>query len=320
MVSGFTTKLTSFVGGPKGGGGNGGGSHTATPTYTKSAKPHKRVWNFQTLKKTRPHCKEKIGDESSSTPYEASRTQKNKMNCKKKLAMVKLLPQETGQKILAKIWWWWWWGMRMLPKRVVWLIFGSTHKFFFKNSQVEKKKLAEMGRQPPPSRNRWQSSSTRTERRYLPHPRRKKRERRWWFSVAAKTANEEEEEEEEEAWRETKELKRWRRLWTGAFLIMDEWVNGWNLIDPGLSSSPSFLPSLSYADKETFFGSFQSKGMKNLPWMFSHLLWWCWWAFLIMDEWMNEWNLLGQGQIFLGSFPSKGPDLTVHSHLMLSQC
>jgi len=77
-----------YRGAKKGGKKNGGGSHTATPTYTKSAKPH---------------CKEKIGDESSSTPYEASRTQKNKMNCKKKLAMVKPLPQETGQKILAKI-------------------------------------------------------------------------------------------------------------------------------------------------------------------------------------------------------------------------
>jgi hypothetical protein len=84
----------------------------------------------------------------------------------------------------------------------------------------------------------------------------------------------------------------------------------------------------------------------------SHLWSWCccWWAFFIMDEWVkhNHWPrtfiiifspqqqkpfLIFQKkisyevphpkrgwQIFLGSFPSKVPDLMVHSHLMLSLC
>jgi hypothetical protein len=68
----------------------------------------------------------------------------------------------------------------MLPKRVVWLIFGSTPKKINKNLTSSKEEaFCRDGETTTTQQKQMTKLFCSNRRRYLPHPRRKKRERRW---------------------------------------------------------------------------------------------------------------------------------------------
>ncbi len=86
-----------------------------------------------------------------------------------------------------------------------------------------------------------------------------------------------------------------------------------------ISSLPSFLPSFSYGRQRDVLWKFPIQGDDKPSLDDSHLLWWCWWAFLIMDEWMNETYLAKDSLIIIiyhlsSSSPSSSSSIIIIYH------